>query len=296
VRTRRTTGTTLCASARTPHPRIVSNNRGVAAGRASTSTVPPHSGLSTPTTKASDGNPVPALRGRPGLDQTTPPPVALATLVVPTIIYSERIDTLPTELSDLVRAKIGAIASLSGVGIVPGLPKTRSGKILRRNPSADRGRGNIRYPLDDREPHSRGDRQSPPPLTPIPGRCNHTVGSPTGSGRPTGATSDCQSHPTPYRWRTTSAPGDRFAAAELAPPSAGSLHSVVGRYPQPPNRIDTDAATFGVHPPETPRTAVSRIIAGTAKLRALARDETVRKLPTTDNGLVTSRKLPSVNL
>ncbi|UZG60363.1 AMP-binding protein [Rhodococcus opacus] len=53
-------------------------------------------------------------------------------LVVPTTVYSNRVDTLPAELSDLVRAKVGAIASLSGVDIVPGLPKTRSGKILRR--------------------------------------------------------------------------------------------------------------------------------------------------------------------
>lgn len=53
-------------------------------------------------------------------------------LVVPTTEYAHRIDTLTTELSERVRAKVGAIASLSGVDIVPGLPKTRSGKILRR--------------------------------------------------------------------------------------------------------------------------------------------------------------------
>jgi propionyl-CoA synthetase len=39
---------------------------------------------------------------------------------------------LPTELDQLVRAEIGAIAALRQVDIVAALPKTRSGKILRK--------------------------------------------------------------------------------------------------------------------------------------------------------------------
>jgi len=38
---------------------------------------------------------------------------------------------LAAELSDRVRSEVGAIASLSRVDVVGGLPKTRSGKILR---------------------------------------------------------------------------------------------------------------------------------------------------------------------
>jgi propionyl-CoA synthetase len=41
-------------------------------------------------------------------------------------------DELAAELSALIRSEVGAIASLAGVDVVPGLPKTRSGKILRR--------------------------------------------------------------------------------------------------------------------------------------------------------------------
>jgi propionyl-CoA synthetase len=41
-------------------------------------------------------------------------------------------DELAAELRALVRTEIGAIASLSGVDVVAGLPKTRSGKILRK--------------------------------------------------------------------------------------------------------------------------------------------------------------------
>ncbi|WP_409185914.1 AMP-binding protein [Amycolatopsis sp. VS8301801F10] len=39
---------------------------------------------------------------------------------------------LEQELTTLVRARVGPIATLSGADVVPGLPKTRSGKILRR--------------------------------------------------------------------------------------------------------------------------------------------------------------------
>jgi len=39
---------------------------------------------------------------------------------------------LRTELAELVRSEVGPIASLSRVDVVPALPKTRSGKILRR--------------------------------------------------------------------------------------------------------------------------------------------------------------------
>ena len=41
-------------------------------------------------------------------------------------------DALRAELIELVRDQIGAIASLRRIDIIPGLPKTRSGKILRK--------------------------------------------------------------------------------------------------------------------------------------------------------------------
>ena len=41
-------------------------------------------------------------------------------------------EQLQDELIQLVRSKIGAIACLKTLHIVPRLPKTRSGKILRR--------------------------------------------------------------------------------------------------------------------------------------------------------------------
>jgi len=42
------------------------------------------------------------------------------------------VDTLTSELKALVRSEVGGIASLQRVDVVPALPKTRSGKILRR--------------------------------------------------------------------------------------------------------------------------------------------------------------------
>ena len=41
-------------------------------------------------------------------------------------------DALAAELAQMIRDRIGAIATLSRIDIVPGLPKTRSGKILRK--------------------------------------------------------------------------------------------------------------------------------------------------------------------
>jgi propionyl-CoA synthetase len=41
-------------------------------------------------------------------------------------------DALATELNQMIRERIGAIATLSRIDVVPGLPKTRSGKILRK--------------------------------------------------------------------------------------------------------------------------------------------------------------------
>jgi propionyl-CoA synthetase len=41
-------------------------------------------------------------------------------------------ETVAAELVQLVRDRIGAVASLRRVQVVPALPKTRSGKILRR--------------------------------------------------------------------------------------------------------------------------------------------------------------------
>jgi propionyl-CoA synthetase len=41
-------------------------------------------------------------------------------------------DELRAELVQLVRSRIGAVASLKDVAVVAALPKTRSGKILRK--------------------------------------------------------------------------------------------------------------------------------------------------------------------
>jgi propionyl-CoA synthetase len=41
-------------------------------------------------------------------------------------------DVLAAELVAMVREQIGAVAALRRIDVVPGLPKTRSGKILRR--------------------------------------------------------------------------------------------------------------------------------------------------------------------
>ena len=41
-------------------------------------------------------------------------------------------DALGGELAQMIRERIGAIATLSRIDVVPGLPKTRSGKILRK--------------------------------------------------------------------------------------------------------------------------------------------------------------------
>ncbi|MGX7680734.1 propionyl-CoA synthetase [Jatrophihabitans sp. DSM 45814] len=53
-------------------------------------------------------------------------------LVVTKSSFTGSTDQLKLELAALVRSQVGAIASLAGVDVVPGLPKTRSGKILRR--------------------------------------------------------------------------------------------------------------------------------------------------------------------
>ena len=41
-------------------------------------------------------------------------------------------DALAGELARMIRERIGPIATLSRIDVVPGLPKTRSGKILRK--------------------------------------------------------------------------------------------------------------------------------------------------------------------
>jgi len=45
---------------------------------------------------------------------------------------TEPSDTLKKELVDLVRKEIGAIATVDLIQWTPNLPKTRSGKIMRR--------------------------------------------------------------------------------------------------------------------------------------------------------------------
>jgi propionyl-CoA synthetase len=52
-------------------------------------------------------------------------------LVVTKAGYAGSADELAAELRSLVRSEVGAIASLAAVDVVSGLPKTRSGKILR---------------------------------------------------------------------------------------------------------------------------------------------------------------------
>ena len=42
------------------------------------------------------------------------------------------VDTLRGDLVQMVREQIGAVASLKEIAVVPALPKTRSGKILRK--------------------------------------------------------------------------------------------------------------------------------------------------------------------
>ncbi|MGB3699524.1 MAG: AMP-binding protein [Gordonia sp. (in: high G+C Gram-positive bacteria)] len=53
-------------------------------------------------------------------------------ILVPAIDFVDRADQLRAEVSALVRSRIGPIASLAGVDVVGALPKTRSGKIVRR--------------------------------------------------------------------------------------------------------------------------------------------------------------------
>ncbi|HET6210908.1 MAG TPA: propionyl-CoA synthetase, partial [Jatrophihabitans sp.] len=53
-------------------------------------------------------------------------------LVVTKADFAGDPDELAAELSALVRSEVGAFATLSRVDVVGGLPKTRSGKILRR--------------------------------------------------------------------------------------------------------------------------------------------------------------------
>ncbi|MET4047519.1 MULTISPECIES: AMP-binding protein [unclassified Rhodococcus (in: high G+C Gram-positive bacteria)] len=53
-------------------------------------------------------------------------------VVVPELDHVDRVEELRTQIQELVRHQIGPIASLGGIDIVAALPKTRSGKIVRR--------------------------------------------------------------------------------------------------------------------------------------------------------------------
>ena len=46
-------------------------------------------------------------------------------------VEAKEYDTICRDLIQMVREEIGAVASFKNVCVVPGLPKTRSGKILR---------------------------------------------------------------------------------------------------------------------------------------------------------------------
>ena len=60
-------------------------------------------------------------------------------------------DKLAAELVQLVRDQVGAVASLKEVAVVPALPKTRSGKILRKTMRgiADGSNGSAPSTIDD---------------------------------------------------------------------------------------------------------------------------------------------------
>ena len=65
--------------------------------------------------------------------------------------YEIKNDALVTELVQIIRSKIGAIANFKKATIVNRLPKTRSGKILRKNirDLADQGETRIPSTIDD---------------------------------------------------------------------------------------------------------------------------------------------------
>jgi propionyl-CoA synthetase len=72
-------------------------------------------------------------------------------LVVTKAGFDGSLDELAAELSARVRTEVGAIASLSRVDVVPGLPKTRSGKILRKTMRqiADDGDAQVPSTIED---------------------------------------------------------------------------------------------------------------------------------------------------
>ena len=65
-------------------------------------------------------------------------PVQVRRLPEPEVLSGHRLfvdidaETLRTELVAMVRDEIGAVATFRDVTVVPALPKTRSGKILRK--------------------------------------------------------------------------------------------------------------------------------------------------------------------
>ena len=65
--------------------------------------------------------------------------------------YEIENDALVPELVQIIRSKIGAIANFKKATIVNRLPKTRSGKILRKNIRnlADQGETRIPSTIDD---------------------------------------------------------------------------------------------------------------------------------------------------
>jgi len=54
-------------------------------------------------------------------------------LVVLNSTGAANVDKVLKTIKESVRSEIGAIASLAGVAVVDQLPKTRSGKVLRKN-------------------------------------------------------------------------------------------------------------------------------------------------------------------
>jgi propionyl-CoA synthetase len=68
-------------------------------------------------------------RYHPALSILTPGHVPLAFI---TATHSEPSPTLSKDLNGLVRKRIGGIAALAGVVVLEKIPKTRSGKTLRR--------------------------------------------------------------------------------------------------------------------------------------------------------------------
>merc|ERR1712113_176172 len=79
--------------------------------------------------------------------------VPLALIVLSSAEMDIHTSEIEREVVELVRKRVGPVASLKKVGIVPALPKTRSGKILRnvlRSMANGKEKINIPGTIEDR--------------------------------------------------------------------------------------------------------------------------------------------------